>query len=53
MNDKKHGRGVEIYTDGTEYNGDFKYDEKHGHGILKFADGSWYEGDFFENLIQG
>ena len=41
----RHGKGIETFPDGYEYNGEYKNDLKHGYGVIKTADGTTYEGN--------
>ena len=41
--------GVEKWSGGTSYEGEFKLGMKHGIGKYKFEDGSIYEGESHEN----
>ena len=43
---KKHGQGTIISSDGGKYEGEWKDNKKHGKGILTFADGSKHEGEW-------
>ena len=52
-NDKQHGHGVEIWPDGSRFEGNFYEGLKHGKGHFKWRDGSSYEGDFNLNHIEG
>ena len=47
LNGKKHGKGKEIYFDGSVYEGDFKNGEKTGKGKFEDYEGNIYEGNFF------
>lgn len=49
MEDKFHGRGILVYTNGNIYDGDWKQGMKHGEGCLSFHDGSKYRGSWFKN----
>ena len=44
---------MEIQTNGTKFEGEFKYGKRHGRGKLRNKNGSLYEGDFFNGLIHG
>jgi len=37
---KQHGQGIYIFSDGTEYDGEWKDGKKHGQGILICYDGA-------------
>jgi Uncharacterized protein conserved in bacteria len=45
--------GVEIWPDGSRYEGDFHKGKKNGKGRFLWADGSSYQGDFKDNNIEG
>ena len=47
--DKQHGMGIEIWADGTRFEGEYFAGTKSGAGKLLFSDGSSYEGDFENN----
>ena len=44
---------MEIWPDGSSYDGSYANGMKHGNGKLEFADGSHYVGEFYENYIEG
>jgi hypothetical protein len=48
-----HGRGTVVYTNGLEYTGTFAHGEIEGHGVLKMADGCIYKGDMLKNRPHG
>ena len=50
---RKHGYGVLILTDNTQYTGQFINGFSHGHGILKFPDEASYEGEFVNGRYHG
>jgi len=37
VNDKKHGKGLQTYEDGTFYEGDWENDKRNGYGYLSFV----------------
>lgn len=41
-----HGKGVLIWGDGREYEGDFVRDKRHGYGEFKYKDGKVYTGEW-------
>ena len=43
-----HGRGLYIWGDGREYNGDWKFNRIDGEGVFKWPDGKKYKG-YWEN----
>lgn len=51
---KRHGRGRQVYEDGSYYDGDWKEDKREGEGIYSdrtgeqiYLSGSWRKGKFF------
>ena len=44
LNDKKDGKGVQLYGDGSRYDGFWKDGEYHGHGRLISITGDIYIG---------
>jgi len=50
---KKHGRGKEKYSDGSEYTGYYCEGIRQGEGKLKENDGSSYVGEFHDDKING
>ena len=53
MNNLKEGKGLYIYADGDEYNGDWKNDLQNGKGIYKFKDGESYDGEYLDGERTG
>jgi hypothetical protein len=47
-NNKKHGKGIYTFPDGSKYDGDWEDNKKHGKGIFTWFDGSKYEG-YYKN----
>lgn len=47
---QRHGRGTQIYKDGTVYEGEWQFDRFDGGGTLTFKDGSKFTG-FFVNGV--
>ena len=45
--------GVEVWPDGSRYEGDFHQGKKHGKGKFIWADGSSFNGQFIDNNIEG
>ncbi|KAF5273636.1 hypothetical protein FQR65_LT04636 [Abscondita terminalis] len=43
---KKHGNGLIVTSDGVYYEGTFNQDTFTGHGLMILEDGTHYEGDF-------
>jgi hypothetical protein len=51
---KRDGFGVETWTDGDSYSGEWKEDMWHGKGLIIWASkGDKYEGEFKENMLEG
>ena len=48
LNNKMHGQGHMIYSDGNQYIGEFESDQKHGKGKLIWKDGREYDGDWVD-----
>eukprot|EP00039_Didymoeca_costata_P011951 m.170527 g.170527 ORF g.170527 m.170527 type:complete len:104 (+) comp15339_c0_seq1:416-727(+) len=42
-----------IYSDGSEYVGEFWKDKRHGTGVMMYADGSKYEGEWKNDKRHG
>ena len=51
--DKKHGYGEYIYTDGSKYTGNFKDDKYNGYGESTFPNGSKYTGEYKDGKYSG
>ena len=49
----KHGKGKDIFTDGSEFVGLYINNKKQGKGKYTWSDSSSYEGDFEDDKIQG
>ncbi|EKX52939.1 hypothetical protein GUITHDRAFT_101391 [Guillardia theta CCMP2712] len=50
---KKHGRGTEVFENGSRYDGEWKYDFFDGVGKYKFVTGDTYEGEWDRNRREG
>ena len=48
---KRHGNGHLIKDDGSEYQGDFRFDSLHGAGRWRSREGDVYEGKFAEAYL--
>jgi hypothetical protein len=49
----RHGRGVQIWPDGSKYEGYWKCDMANGRGRLIHADGDVYEGEWVNDKAHG
>jgi len=47
------GFGVETWSDGSKYEGEYVAGKKQGKGKYIWADGSQYDGDWVDNKISG
>ena len=52
-NDKRDGKGIDIFHNGAKYEGDYKNGKFDGKGILIFPNGDRYEGDFKDDKQEG
>lgn len=50
---QREGRGRVTFTNGSEYEGEFKADEYHGFGRKVDSNGDGYEGQFREGVMHG
>lgn len=50
---ERHGKGVQIWNDGSKYEGYWRGDKANGKGRLIHADGDMYEGDWVDDKAQG
>jgi len=42
--DLQDGKGIEVWKDGSKYDGQYKYGNKEGYGEYYWGDGSIYKG---------
>jgi hypothetical protein len=49
----RHGQGKHTCSDGTVYQGGWKYDKRDGKGKIQFKDGLMYDGEWKEDLAHG
>jgi radial spoke head protein 1 len=52
-NNKKHGVGKFVYSDGSSYEGEWDDDKRHGNGTFIYANRDSYKGDWRNNLKHG
>ncbi len=45
--------GVEVWTEGAFYHGNFENNVKHGYGIYRWPDGSCYQGHWAADEMNG
>jgi hypothetical protein len=50
---KKHGEGTQLYSNGDKYEGNWVCNKRQGHGELTCADGSIYKGQWCNDLFHG
>lgn len=49
----RHGKGTQVWHDGSIYEGQWRNDKAHGFGRLIHADGDVYEGQWVEDKAHG
>ena len=49
----RHGKGVQVWSDGRRYEGYWKNDKANSKGRLIYANGDVYEGEFLHDKING
>ena len=49
----RHGYGIQVWRDGSKYEGQWKRDMANGKGRLIHADGDVYEGDWCNDKAHG
>jgi hypothetical protein len=52
-NSVRHGYGIQVWSDGSMYQGFWKADKANGNGRLIHADGDIYEGDWKDDKAHG
>ncbi len=50
---KKKGKGIEFYSNGEKYEGDFDDDVKNGKGVMIYKSGKRFEGFFKNDYFDG
>ena len=53
INNLRYGRGIQIWLDGSKYEGYWKNDKANEKGKLTHADGDIYEGQWLDDKAQG
>lgn len=53
QHDKQNGKGIEVWSDGSYYHGNFKGGVKEGNGCYFWADGSKYTGSWSNDEMSG
>eukprot|EP00352_Strombidinopsis_acuminata_P005235 CAMPEP_0176369106 /NCGR_PEP_ID=MMETSP0126-20121128/23060_1 /TAXON_ID=141414 ORGANISM="Strombidinopsis acuminatum, Strain SPMC142" /NCGR_SAMPLE_ID=MMETSP0126 /ASSEMBLY_ACC=CAM_ASM_000229 /LENGTH=61 /DNA_ID=CAMNT_0017727619 /DNA_START=504 /DNA_END=689 /DNA_ORIENTATION=+ len=53
MSDRQNGNGIEVWSDGSYYHGNFMDGSKQAHGVYYWADGSRYEGEWLKDEMNG
>ena len=51
--EKQNGKGIEVWSDGSYYHGNFKEGVKEGEGVYFWADGSKYSGQWMNDEMSG
>ena len=52
-NNQRHGKGTQVWTDGSKYEGYWRFDKANGKGRLIHADGDVYVGDWLDDKAHG
>ena len=52
-NNQRHGSGTQVWTDGSKYEGYWRFDKANGKGRLIHADGDVYVGDWLDDKAHG
>ena len=50
---QRHGRGIQVWLDGSKYEGYWKNDKANFKGILLHADGDLYDGEWVDDKAHG
>lgn len=53
MNGKKHGHGIQYFSDGSQYEGNFINGTYNGNGTYYWADGQVYTGQYQNDTRNG
>ena len=51
--ERMHGRGLFVWPDGSQYEGQWKKNVRHGEGTYLSASGTIYRGRFWKNMRHG
>jgi len=52
-NNTRSGHGINVFSDGSHYEGEWLDDKMHGQGKLYWTNGNHYEGEFSNGIICG
>ena len=52
-NSQRDGRGIQVWIDGSMYEGYWRKDKANGKGRLIHADGDVYEGNWIDDKAEG
>ena len=52
-NEMRHGKGTQVWHDGSIYQGQWRNDKANGKGRLIHADGDVYEGEWLDDKAHG
>eukprot|EP00088_Acartia_fossae_P043016 TRINITY_DN4524_c0_g1_i12.p2 TRINITY_DN4524_c0_g1~~TRINITY_DN4524_c0_g1_i12.p2 ORF type:complete len:141 (-),score=12.95 TRINITY_DN4524_c0_g1_i12:107-472(-) len=52
-NGRRHGSGVETYSDGNFYRGQFVDGKRHGYGTMVWNSTQYYSGEYEEGMQNG
>ena len=50
---QRHGQGIQVWKDGSKYEGYWKHDMANGKGRLIHSDGDVYEGEWLDDKAHG
>lgn len=53
VNDLPHGKGIQIWSDGAKYEGNWKFGKANGYGIFYHVDGDIYKGYWKDDKANG
>jgi hypothetical protein len=52
-NNKKHGKGTQIWMDGSNYIGEWQHNKRHGQGVMTGKNGTVENGKFLNDVFVG